>query len=194
MGNPSSLKGWMRLGVILQWELTVCTSSFPVSSPPQSCVLFPSGAFRLFRLSRLFNPADRTTTIHTNSARHSHSTTSLKLKPLSKKLTTLCMRSRSIPSPTTVLTISLFTLSNARDLDRLSRKGHFLKGSSAALGLQRVQHSCESMQHFGNRKDEHGEGPLLSEEDALKRCRVLLVRLRKEQDEAKEWLEAFYKA
>lgn len=49
------------------------------------------------------------------------------------------------------------------------------------------------MQHFGNRKNEHGEGPTLSEEEALKRCRVLLVRLRKEQDEAKEWLEKFYK-
>lgn len=56
-----------------------------------------------------------------------------------------------------------------------------------------MQHSCESMQHFGQRKDEKGEGPLLSEEEALKRCRVLLVRLRKEQDEAKAWLENFYK-
>jgi len=79
-----------------------------------------------------------------------------------------------------------------KDLDTLSRKGHFLKGSSAALGLQRVQHSCESMQHFGNKKDEHGDGHL-TEEDALKRCRALLVRLREEQAEAKKWLEDFYK-
>ncbi|CEQ42088.1 SPOSA6832_03878, partial [Sporobolomyces salmonicolor] len=80
-----------------------------------------------------------------------------------------------------------------KDLDALSRKGHFLKGSSAALGLQRVQHSCEAMQHFGKRRDAHGEGPEVSDGEALNRCRVLLVRLRKEQDEAKEWLEAFYK-
>ncbi|GAA5865478.1 hypothetical protein JCM1840_001411 [Sporobolomyces johnsonii] len=80
-----------------------------------------------------------------------------------------------------------------KDLDALSRKGHFLKGSSAALGLQRVQHSCEAMQHFGKRRDAHGEGPEVSDDEALNRCRVLLVRLRKEQDEAKEWLEAFYK-
>lgn len=33
----------------------------------------------------------------------------------------------------------------------------------------------------------------MSEDEALKRCRVLLVRLRKEQDEAKEWLAKFYK-
>lgn len=50
------------------------------------------------------------------------------------------------------------------------------------------------MQHFGNRRDEHGEGPELSEEEALKKCRVLLVRLRKEQEEAKLWMEGFYKA
>jgi len=81
----------------------------------------------------------------------------------------------------------------AKDLDALSRKGHFLKGSSAALGLQRVQHSCEAMQHFGKRKDANGEGPEVSESEALNRCRGLLKRLRKEQQEAKEWLEAFYK-
>lgn len=81
----------------------------------------------------------------------------------------------------------------AKDLDALSRKGHFLKGSSAALGLQRVQHSCEAMQHFGKRKDAHGEGPEVSEQEALNRCKGLLKRLRREQQEAKEWLEAFYK-
>ncbi|GAA5930084.1 Ypd1p [Sporobolomyces koalae] len=81
----------------------------------------------------------------------------------------------------------------AKDLDALSRKGHFLKGSSAALGLQRVQHSCEAMQHIGKRKSSSGDGPEVSEDEALKRCKALLKRLRKEQEEAKEWLEAFYK-
>lgn len=49
------------------------------------------------------------------------------------------------------------------------------------------------MQHFGKRRDEHGEGPEVSEAEALNRCKGLLKRLRKEQQEAKEWLEAFYK-
>jgi osomolarity two-component system phosphorelay intermediate protein YPD1 len=49
------------------------------------------------------------------------------------------------------------------------------------------------MQHFGKRKDAHGEGPEVSEGEALNRCKALLKRLRKEQQEAKEWLEAFYK-
>lgn len=92
-------------------------------------------------------------------------------------------------------TNSIFKLlRDARDLETLSRKGHFLKGSSAALGLQRVQHSCESMQHFGNRQDEFGEGEQLSEGEALKKCRKLLTRMRQEQEEAKSWLEGFYRA
>ncbi|KAK4047446.1 Phosphorelay intermediate protein [Microbotryomycetes sp. JL221] len=83
----------------------------------------------------------------------------------------------------------------AKDLDTLSRKGHFLKGSSAALGLQRVQRTCEQMQHVGQRKDESGESStLLSEDEALSRCRGLLERVKREQDEAKDWLEAFFKA
>ncbi|KAL8281002.1 hypothetical protein RQP46_006681 [Phenoliferia psychrophenolica] len=81
-----------------------------------------------------------------------------------------------------------------RDLDTLSRKGHFLKGSSAALGLQRVQRSCELMQHFGNRRDDKGEGPEMSEDAALRKCQALLARLRREQGEAKDWLVDFYKS
>ena len=51
------------------------------------------------------------------------------------------------------------------------------------------------MQHVGQRKDESGEGgALLSEDEALKRCRALLERVKREQDEAKDWLEAFFKA
>lgn len=117
----------------------------------------------------------------------------------------------------TPLSASLPTPSSKKDLDALSRKGHFLKGSSAALGLQRVQHLCEALQHFGKRRDARGEGPEVSEEEALARCRALLGRLKKNQKEAKDvsrtvfvsltlrqelmrvlvastqWLEGFYK-
>ncbi|KWU45582.1 histidine-phosphotransfer domain, HPT domain-containing protein [Rhodotorula sp. JG-1b] len=80
-----------------------------------------------------------------------------------------------------------------RDLEVLSARGHFLKGSSAALGLRRVQHSCEALQHFGKRLDAHGEGPECDDEEALRRCRILLGRLVREQKDAKEWLENFFK-
>lgn len=72
------------------------------------------------------------------------------------------------------------------DLEVLSARGHFLKGSSAALGLRRVQHSCEALQHFGKCLDAHGEGPPCGEDEALRRCRILLGRLVREQKDAKD--------
>lgn len=47
-------------------------------------------------------------------------------------------------------------------LAELSSLGHFLKGSSAALGIIKVQASCEKMQHYGNKRDEE-EGVDLKE-------------------------------
>lgn len=67
----------------------------------------------------------------------------------------------------------------------MSARGHFLKGSSAALGLQRVQHSCEALQHFGKNLDAHGEGPTCDDAEALRRCKILLGRLVREQKDAK---------
>ena len=42
------------------------------------------------------------------------------------------------------------------DLAELSAAGHFLKGSSATLGLTKVKDSCEKIQHYGQHKDETG--------------------------------------
>ncbi|KAG0141158.1 hypothetical protein CROQUDRAFT_664211 [Cronartium quercuum f. sp. fusiforme G11] len=79
----------------------------------------------------------------------------------------------------------------AGDLITLSRKGHFLKGSSAALGLNKVKASCEKMQHYGNRKKANGEGAL-TEDEAMERCKDLLEQLKDEQKLSKAWLERFY--
>ncbi|KAJ5856024.1 uncharacterized protein N7529_009968 [Penicillium soppii] len=43
-----------------------------------------------------------------------------------------------------------------KNLDELSALGHFLKGSSATLGLVKVKDGCEKIQHFGAGKDETG--------------------------------------
>lgn len=43
-----------------------------------------------------------------------------------------------------------------KDLSELSSLGHFLKGSSATLGLTNVKDGCEKIQHFGAGKDETG--------------------------------------
>ncbi|CAG8046350.1 unnamed protein product [Penicillium salamii] len=43
-----------------------------------------------------------------------------------------------------------------KNLNELSALGHFLKGSSATLGLIKVKDGCEKIQHFGAGKDETG--------------------------------------
>lgn len=42
------------------------------------------------------------------------------------------------------------------DLEDLSALGHFLKGSSATLGLTKIKDCCEKIQHYGHRNDEGG--------------------------------------
>ncbi|KAG0055286.1 hypothetical protein BGZ83_009044, partial [Gryganskiella cystojenkinii] len=77
------------------------------------------------------------------------------------------------------------------DLPGLSRLGHFLKGSSAQLGLTRVKHSCEKLQHFGNLKDASGTGTITNEE-AKALISSLLIKMRSEYDEAEQYLKDFY--
>lgn len=48
------------------------------------------------------------------------------------------------------------TAHNTDTLAKLSSLGHYLKGSAAALGLQKVQDECERMQNYGKRE---GQGP-----------------------------------
>ncbi|KAF9907308.1 hypothetical protein EC991_011130 [Linnemannia zychae] len=77
------------------------------------------------------------------------------------------------------------------DFPDLSRLGHFLKGSSAALGLTKVKESCEKLQHYGNRKDAAGVDAITNEE-AETLIRALLVQMRREYNEAESYLKVFY--
>ncbi|CAG8624560.1 3842_t:CDS:2, partial [Ambispora gerdemannii] len=61
----------------------------------------------------------------------------------------------------------------SKDLNKLSQLGHFLKGSSAAIGLTKVKESCEKIQHYGNLKEETGTISI-SEELALRKIEPLL--------------------
>jgi osomolarity two-component system phosphorelay intermediate protein YPD1 len=81
--------------------------------------------------------------------------------------------------------------SQEKDLPRLSSLGHFLKGSSAALGIIKVQNSCEKMQHYGNCRDEE-VGEQLDEDEALKRIMRLLEDCRRDYKVAKGWLTRLY--
>jgi len=80
----------------------------------------------------------------------------------------------------------------AKNLLELSRLGHFFKGSSVALGLEKVKASCEKIQHFGVKRDEEA-GKDLEAEEALDKIKNQLVQLREEYAEAKQALEDWFR-
>ncbi|CAE6522808.1 unnamed protein product [Rhizoctonia solani] len=79
----------------------------------------------------------------------------------------------------------------AKDFKSLSSKGHFLKGSSAALGIKKVQDWCEHIQHYGNKRDEV-KGVDLTETQALRRIELIMPRLEQDYESAKAWLHDYY--
>ncbi|KAK9247771.1 signal transduction histidine kinase [Lipomyces tetrasporus] len=78
------------------------------------------------------------------------------------------------------------------DLDQLSSLGHFLKGSSAALGLTKVKNSCEKIQHLGAQKDEVGTIELNDPEYCLKHIKIILESVRQEYAESESFLRKYY--
>ncbi|QDS73927.1 hypothetical protein FKW77_007738 [Venturia effusa] len=82
-----------------------------------------------------------------------------------------------------------------KDLDQLSALGHFLKGSSATLGLTKVKDSCEKIQHFGARKDETGQLDEDDDEKSLKRLAETIATAKTEFHSVEEVLKrSGYKA
>jgi len=77
-----------------------------------------------------------------------------------------------------------------KDLEELTSLGHFLKGSSAALGVFKVQSSCEKIQHFGKLKDENGP---ITEAEAIVKIRESISRAKNEYEVAEGWLQGFLK-
>lgn len=63
------------------------------------------------------------------------------------------------------------------DMPKLTRLGHFLKGSSASLGLVKVQSTCEEIQHVGVSDENPG---------------ALIEQLKEEYIEAHRWLNHFF--
>nr|QDK64582.1 putative Ypd1p [Ganoderma lucidum] len=78
-----------------------------------------------------------------------------------------------------------------KDLPKLSSLGHFLKGSSAALGVCAVQATCEHIQHYGALRDEE-TGTDLTEDVALGMIAPLLERVKREYAIAEKWLRNWY--
>lgn len=89
------------------------------------------------------------------------------------------------------LYVLLVNRSARKALAELSTLGHFLKGSSAAVGVIKVRNSCEAIQHYGNCHEADGSTPL-PEDVALERLREAVANGKKEYEEAECVLRAFF--
>ncbi|KAJ3877181.1 signal transduction histidine kinase, partial [Lentinula edodes] len=78
-----------------------------------------------------------------------------------------------------------------KDLMTLSDLGHFLKGSSATLGVAHVQNSCEKIQRYGQLRDEE-KGIDLDSKQALDLITLLISQVKGEYSIAEKWLRKWY--
>ncbi|KOS15712.1 putative histidine phosphotransferase [Malassezia pachydermatis] len=78
-----------------------------------------------------------------------------------------------------------------QELIELSTLGHFLKGSSAAVGVIKVRNSCEAIQHYGNCHEADGS-TVISKEQALDRLSQTVKKVKDEYNEAAATLRAFF--
>ena len=126
-------------------------------------------------------------------------TSSPKRRPPSKRWTRTCnpppcppSLCRNPPDTNLLAPPRRHTHSKSRDLAQLSALGHFLKGSSATLGLTKVKDSCEKIQHFGAHKDETGTHDEPDEDVCLKKCETQIQQAKTEFKEVESALKKFY--
>jgi osomolarity two-component system, phosphorelay intermediate protein YPD1 len=74
----------------------------------------------------------------------------------------------------------------------LSQLGHFLKGSSATLGLIKVRDSCEKIQNYGANKDETGNHPEPDNDVCLNNLDGEISLAKSEYHEVEKELRKFY--
>ena len=86
----------------------------------------------------------------------------------------------------------MFCRREEKNLGELSSLGHFLKGSSATLGLNKVKDSCEKIQHFGAHKDETGTKDEPDSTKCLQRIKDTLAVVKVEYAEVEKVLKRFY--
>lgn len=85
------------------------------------------------------------------------------------------------------------TALSEKNLAELSSLGHFLKGSSAALGLTKIKNSCEKIQHLGSRRDETGTSEIIEDEDyLLNKIRSILEVLHADYEQIREYFGEFF--
>ncbi|KAK5988643.1 Multistep phosphorelay regulator 1 [Cladobotryum mycophilum] len=80
----------------------------------------------------------------------------------------------------------------SRDLEKLSELGHFLKGSSATLGLVKIRDGCEKIQRFGKLENEDGS-QMPDEELCLKRVKEALTDVKDDYVDVEKSLKKFFR-
>lgn len=81
----------------------------------------------------------------------------------------------------------------SKDLDQLSQLGHFLKGSSATLGLTKVKDSCEKIQNFGAQKDETGTKEEPDDKVSLAKLKVTIKEAKEQFHQVEAVLKKYYR-
>lgn len=102
------------------------------------------------------------------------------------------MLCKSAHAPLRFASTDIVYNSKEKDLATLSSLGHFLKGSSATLGLTKVKDSCEKIQHYGQMKDEAGTTDETDEDKCLEKVKETLAAVRIEYAEVEKVLRKFY--
>ncbi|KAH6618924.1 signal transduction histidine kinase [Boeremia exigua] len=87
--------------------------------------------------------------------------------------------------------VKMDTSLEKKELKTLSELGHFLKGSSATLGLTKVKDSCEKIQNYGQLKDVTGIKDI-KEDEALKSLDKIIKQAKDEFHEVEKVLKKFY--
>jgi osomolarity two-component system, phosphorelay intermediate protein YPD1 len=82
--------------------------------------------------------------------------------------------------------------SKAKNLDELSKLGHFLKGSSATLGFVKVRDECEKIQHYGHKKNETGEVDEPDEDKCLRLINDSLSKCKTAYNAVNELMKQYY--
>ncbi|ODQ68390.1 histidine-phosphotransfer domain, HPT domain-containing protein [Nadsonia fulvescens var. elongata DSM 6958] len=88
--------------------------------------------------------------------------------------------------------VEMETALENRDLNQLSSLGHFLKGSSAALGLTKVQNSCEKIQHLGANMDESGTMEMNNNELCLEKIQTTIEAVKEDYAISRSYLEHYF--
>ncbi|KAF4121651.1 osomolarity two-component system, phosphorelay intermediate protein YPD1 [Geosmithia morbida] len=78
-----------------------------------------------------------------------------------------------------------------RNMDEIYRLGHFLKGSSATIGLIKVRDACEKIQRYGKLENLDGT-PNQDKEQMLEKIEKTTSILKSEYSRAEKGLRAFY--